>query len=534
MPRLSEQIERIADAAFAETSPVGWAAPAVEPGPSRHRRSWMLIAASLMLVSLVAGLVVAVREVDPDPVTPVDTSSATRAPATSLPVDTTSPSTAPVLVPDSGPPSSTPSEFGPGPDPDDWESPYSRAIEQAVGFPLGVLATGLRRTEQRAVIDCVNAGGWTMTEADLDWVRTDTLDVDFYPADGTVASTELFNDERGQRVERATLRRDAGFETVLSDCTAAQDDVAPDLRNLLSNGGLPSFDVGNDPAYLTADAEFEECLGDLGLTKDSLETSYFDLSDAAFEESARLDGGPAARSAAVEALEGLDRQQRELRDRVAPCVDPIARTETELVFQRQIEFLDENPGYIDDVVLDSISVPAVQASIDDIGSADDRVELIGRVPVIDLSISVEVPTRLGDWTIETFDDDPSFDGSEPRLQPTEDPTFLLLPPEFDDPNKKRLAFTPDFDEQPEDLDQRIEQLPQRGRTGDSEPRLVDIESEGVSVVAYESTLVDVISGRTVPAVNGYVTTRSGQVFSIDARDIGVDTVIQIALTLQSP
>lgn len=488
-----------------------------------------------MLVSLVAGLVVAVHGGDPGPVAPVDTAPGTLAqPATSLPVATSLPATEPSLVGESDPPSSAPLVFGPGDDPDDRVSPFSRTVEQAVGVRISDLFTGLRRAEQRAVFDCVNAAGWVMTGADLDWVRTDTLDEYSYPMAGTHASTELFDDERRRRAERSTLRGDTGFETVLSDCAGAQNSLPPDLRNLVSNvGGLPSFDVGDDPTYLAAQARFGACLMDLDLTKDSLQAAYDALALSASEAQPKLEGDSEERSAAVDALEALDRQERELDDRVAPCVNAIERTETELVYERQIEFLDENPGYIEVVLLDSISVASVLDTIDDIAAASDRVELTATDPTIDLTASVDVPARLSSWQFEAVGSDASFEGSEPRRQPIGDPTLILLPFVTGDPNSGPwVAFTPEFDERPTDVNQLTAQSSRPERQGETGRRLIDQQIGRTRVVLYESTVVDVVSSRTLPVAFGYLATAGGQVFKIDARDVGIDTVIQIAATLR--
>lgn len=528
MLSLEEQIERLADAAFDETVAVRWTPPTFESAtparPTGHRRVWMTVAAATILVSMVAGLVLVARDGERGPVAPVDTSTGTVETSTTVPADE--------VVSDSSLPTTSILDLDQSPF--DRVSPYGAAVEQAVGYPVEALVTGLRRTEQETVFACVNGSGWIMTDADLDWIRTDTLDQDFYPSDATAASTALFNDERRQRVERSTLRGDAGFDEVLSGCTSAIGDPATDLgRAVLHLQELPSFGVGDDPAYLAAEADFERCLDGLDLTKASLEAEYEALSMAVIEASTNLDGGPALSTDQISALEVLDRQERDLSDRIFQCTDPLARTETQLAYERQDKFLAENPDFIDDVVLDDVSLAAVRDSMQAIATADDRVELTATDPVLELSVSISVPSALGDWQFEAFGNDLDATEANPRVQPVADPDFFLLPTGTPDPNGiPRMAVTPVPGATPDELDSLAAQDTRPQRTGETERILSETAIDGARLIIRESTVVNASSGRTLPALLGYLSTAEGQVFAISATGIGIETAIEIAATVR--
>ena len=89
MLSLEEQIERIADAAFAQTSAVEWRRPteSVDTGEHAPRsRRWLLaIAAGVLTIGLVGGLIALVDNGRSDPLAPVNTGLA---PAPSQPIET--------------------------------------------------------------------------------------------------------------------------------------------------------------------------------------------------------------------------------------------------------------------------------------------------------------------------------------------------------------------------------------------------------------------------------------------------------------
>ncbi len=529
MLSLEDQIELLADAAFDETVAVRWTPPGDDSTaqvPSMgHRRVWMTVAAASILVSMVAGLLLVARDRGPSPVAPVDTSIGT------VETSTTTPATE---VSQSSPP--TTSEVNQDQRSVDPVSPYGAAIERAVGYPIEALATGLRRTEQHAVIACVNASGWTMTDTDLDWIRTDTLDQAFYRLgpDATAASTALFNDELRQRVERSTLRGDDGFDEVLSACIRAVGDPATDLgRVVLHQQALPSFSVGDDPAYLAAEADFERCLDGLGLTRASLTAEYEAFSMAVIEASNGVDGEVALSADQVSALKVLDRDERELSDRIAQCADPLARTEKQLVSERQDEFLAENPAFIDEVVLDGVSPPAVRSSMQAITAVEDRVELTATDPLLERFVSISVPSTLGDWQFRAFGDDLAAAEANPQVRPIADSDFFLLPADSLDPNGiPRMAMTPVPGATRDDFDQLTSQDSVPQRTGETERRLIESTIAGARLIVRESTIVDAASGRTLPALLGYLLTVDGQVVAITATGIGIDTAIEIAATVR--
>lgn len=74
MPSLEDQIRRVADAAFAQTSPVEWSGTArngdVRPDRREHRRRFVLAAAVVLGLVLVGGLVAVLGDPSMTPVTP--------------------------------------------------------------------------------------------------------------------------------------------------------------------------------------------------------------------------------------------------------------------------------------------------------------------------------------------------------------------------------------------------------------------------------------------------------------------------------
>ena len=107
MLNLEDQIEQIADAAFAQTSPVEWHDPTERDVSSRSgRRFWpalVAVAASVLVVGLVGGLIALVNSNRGDPISPAISDAASIPPTSSEPIPATTEVSAPSTSLDASP-----------------------------------------------------------------------------------------------------------------------------------------------------------------------------------------------------------------------------------------------------------------------------------------------------------------------------------------------------------------------------------------------------------------------------------------------
>ena len=490
MLSLEAQLERLADAAFDDTTPAEWAPP--QP---RRNRLLLIAAACALLATLVGGLVV-VNGRD-DPLEPVDTTP----PQITVAPTPTEPDPPPAAT------TTVPNLLGDASVFDD-PLPYVAAIETASGAELTDITSAISQAERRALADCVTEAGWIVEPIEM----VEALDSDVPVEELNHAEVALLRLLRIQSNPRSSLWQDEEFTVAVDTCATPARSTVPELRQIATwSNSLPSFSAEADQRFVDAQAASVECLEDSGYAPGV--DPFDEFSQRSVELLDIQQSDPDAVQQSIDALMDLGVEEDDRRAELRPCFANLDAIERLIVAEQQQDYLDANPDAVEELerlveqagdVQDGLMfAEAVAARTATLGGTGD-------------SATIFVWDSLSEWEFEAFDN-----GS-----PAE-PTFFLWPGDGDGQAAPvRIDLTQAVGAKPAEARATLIALDFGPDAPGSERMLVDIisqDGEATSLVGWEWIERDA-TGLMQQRVSGILITAVGDVVEFNARGIGLATL----------